>query len=144
MRQLAIPMLFVLAGAQPALGSSLVASALALGIRADAHAHSVALKSDGNHIDVVLSHGERDHHDGGEAPRDHDHPLGVFEDNHVIHITAGNVANATARRALPVSNPSLTASLPLPIAAAPPWAPTRSRPPHAHGVDLLRTVVLRL
>ena len=59
MRKLAVALMLACAGVQPALGETLIASALTLGIRASHdHAHSLAWRSDGSHLDIVLSHGE--------------------------------------------------------------------------------------
>ena len=67
MRKLAVLLALACANAQIVLGSSLVASALTLGVYArHPHGHSVELQRDGNHVDVVLSHGEDDAHHHGE------------------------------------------------------------------------------
>jgi len=144
MRKLTVLLMLACASAQPAPGSSLAVSVFTLGIHANDHAHSVALRLDGDHLDVVLSHGERDAHDHGEAPLDHDHPAGVSEGDHVVHITAGDAANATPRRAVLGATPVLAISVALPVVVAPVWAPSGPLEPRARGVDHLRTVVLRL
>jgi len=142
-RKLAVLLLLACAGVQPAVGSPLVASALTLGIRADDHGHSVALRSDGDHLDVVLSHGERSDHDH-QAPCNPDHPADLTEADHVVHVTVGDVAGATPRRALLGYAPPLAISAALPVAVARRSAPPRSLDPPARGVDYLRTIVLRL
>jgi len=141
---LTILLMLACAGIQTAFGSSLGASALTLGIHANGHAHSVVLQSDGDHLDVVLSHRARDAHDHGAAPRDHDHPASFSESDHVIHITAGDVASATPRRAALHATPAFATSVALPIVVAPVWGPSRSLERHARSADHLRTVVLRL
>ena len=144
MRVLAIFLMLVCANAQPALGSSLVASALTLGVHGNGHRHSVALRSDGDHLDVVLFHGERDAHDHGGAPQNHDHSAGAAEGDHIVHVTAGDIANTRARRALIGSSPALAISPALPAAVARVWAPSRSLDPRTRGAVHLRTIVLRL
>jgi hypothetical protein len=143
-RVLAVYLLLGCAIAQPALGSSLLASALALGIHGSDHGHSVALRSDGHHLDVVVSHREHAAHDAGEVPQNHDHSAGVAEGDHVVHIAAGDVANTRVRRALLDASPALAISPALPAAVARGLAHFRSFEPRARGVDHLRTIVLRL
>ena len=132
------------AGAQPALGSSLIASALALGIDANDHAHSVVLHSDGGHIDVVLTHGKRGAHEHGGAPSDHDHPASFSDTDHVVHVAGCDAARATARRANLQAPLALAASPVRPVVVAPVWSPSRSLAPRTHGVAQQRTIVLRL
>jgi hypothetical protein len=132
------------AGAQAALGSCLAAGMFALGIHANDHAHTVALESDGDHLDGVLSHRARDAHDPGEAARDQGLPASFSEGDHVIHIAAADVARAASRRVVLDAAPALALAGALPIATAPTRAPFRSLALRAAGVDQLRTVVLRL
>jgi hypothetical protein len=143
MRRLPLLLLIACAAAQPAIGSPLVASALGAGIRASDHAHSVELRSDGDHVDIVLSHGERSLHDH-LAPCGPEHPADLTEADHVLHVTFGDAASATPRRLLQAHAPALTVAAALPVAAARPAAPVRSANAHARGPDHLRTVVLRL
>jgi hypothetical protein len=80
-----LAVLFTLAcvGGQPALAASFSSSTL--GVHESDHAHSVALRSDGDHLDFVLSHGEQDVCDHGAAPHSHDDSAGVSEGGHVVH-----------------------------------------------------------
>ena len=142
-RKLAVLLLLACAGVQPVVGSPLVASALTLGIRANDHGHSVVLRSDGDHVDVVLSHGERGDHDH-RAPCNPDHPADLTEADHVVHVTVGDVASATPRRVLLGYAPALAFAAALPVAVARRPAPLRFLDTPARGVDHLRTIVLRL
>ena len=144
MRKLAVLLMLACAGAQPALGETLIASALALGIHASDHAHSVALRSDGSHLAIVLSHGEHAAPDQRRAAQGPEHLAGVSERDHVVHFTASETANANPRRALLDAAPVLASTLALATPAAPAWAPAHSHEPRARGVDHLRTIVLRL
>ncbi len=143
-RGLAIALMLACAGAQPALSSSLITSALAFGIHSHGHEHSIALHSDGTHIDIVLSHGDGGSHDHAKMPADHDHPASLLEGAHVVHVTAVEAANSTSRRVV-IHQP-----LSLPIALVRPPDVARASPPcasfasHARGLDQLRTIVLRL
>lgn len=144
LRKLAVALMLACAGVQPALGETLLASALALGIRASDHAHSVEFRSDGSHLDIVLSHGEAGvHADDGATPQ-HDHLAGVSESDHVVHVAASEAGNATPRRAVLNTAPALTSTLALASVNAPAWSPVRSFEPRARGVDHLRTIVLRV
>lgn len=143
MRRLAVLLLLACAAAQPAIGSPLVASALGAGIRASDHAHSVELRSDGDHVDIVLSHGERELHDH-LAPCGPDHPADLTEADHVLHVTVVDAANATPRRTLQGYAPALVMSAALPLAAARAAAPIRSTGAPARGANHLKTVVLRI
>jgi hypothetical protein len=135
MRTAAVLLMLAGAAAQSTLGSTLGAGVLALGIHGRAHAHSVSLESDGNHLDVVLSHA---------APHPHDHPASFSEGDHVIHIAAGDVASAMPRRVLVDTASAVAISIALPGVVAPAWAPLREPAPSAHRADHLRTVVLRI
>ncbi len=132
------------AGAQPAFGSSLVVSALTFGIHASDHGHSVALRSDGDHLDIVVSHTERDAHEPGAAARGHAHPVGVSEGDHVVHVTASDLANTKFRRLLLEPTHALSSPVASPLALTPKRVPPRAPDVHACGADQLRTVVLRL
>jgi len=144
MRKLAVALMLACAGVQPALGEMLIASALALGIRASDHAHSVEFRSDGSHLDIVLSHAESGAHAEHTAAPGHDHLAGVSERDHVVHVTASETANSNPRRAVLDAAPALASTLALATPAAPAWAQARSLEPRARGVDHLRTIVLRL
>lgn len=144
LRKLAVALMLACAGIQPALGERLVASALALGMRASDHAHSVAFRSDGSHLDIVLSHGEAGVHAHDGATPDHDHLAGVSEQDHVVHVAAGEAGRATPRRAVLNAAPALASTLALASVAAPAWSPVHSFEPRAHGVDHLKTIVLRV
>ena len=146
LRTLTVFLALACANAQLVLGSSLVASALTLGIYAShANGHSVGLQRDGNHLDVVLSHGgTHAHHHGDTAEYGDDRPS-VSQGDHVVHITVGDLAGATGRRAVVHGSPALATSVALaPVAVIVPCAPYRSLEPRACGVAHLRTVVLRL
>ena len=137
--------LVLLAGAvvQPVFGALLIVSAVSLGRHAGGHAHSVAVQSDGNHVDVVLSHREADAHERcGESPEHFD--LAGSESDHVVHVALDDATNANVRRNHVVPTFALAAAVPLPIASLP--APSFARPLalRAGAADHLRSVVLRL
>lgn len=144
LRKLAVALMLACAGVQPALGEGLVASALALGIRASDHAHSVGFRSDGSHIDIVLSHGEDGVHADDGATPDHDHLAGVSEQDHVVHVAAGEAGSATPRRAVVNAASALASTLALASVSAPAWSPVHSFEPRGRGVDHLKTIVLRV
>jgi len=144
-RKLGLLLALACAVAQPAFGSSLVSSALTLGLYSThPHAHSVALHSDGNHLDVVLSHGEPRGHDDRELPADHDHPVSLTHGDHVVHITGIEPSSATPRRAILDPAPVLALRVTLPVASAPACIVRTLPEPRARGVEELRTIVLRL
>lgn len=143
-QKLALPLALVCAIAQSAIGLPLVAGALSLGALASDHAHAVALLSDGNHLDLVLSHGDGDAHDHGEAPPGHDHPASFSHSDHVVHITGADATNATPRRAILDPAPVLSIACALPVVAALASVPRSLLEPRGCGTDPLRTVVLRL
>jgi hypothetical protein len=140
-RQLAVLLMLGCAVIQPAIGSTLVASALTFGLRASGHDHSVALRPDGHHVDVVLSHtrGEPD-----DPSRNHPLPVSLSQGDHVVHITAGDVVPTTFRRSLVASTAALGVAVALPVAPVSAHAPSRSLEVRASGLDHMRTVVLRL
>jgi hypothetical protein len=144
LRKLAVALMLACAGVQPALGEGLLASALALGIRASDHAHSVAFRSDGSHFDVVLSHGEAGAHPDDGATPDHDHLAGVSEQDHVVHVAASEAGSATTRRVVLNAAPALASTLALASVGVPAWSPVRSVEPRARGIDHLKTIVLRV
>lgn len=145
MRKLAVVLALACAHSELLLGPSLVASALILGVYAThGHQHSVVVQFDRDHLDVVLSHGGNGAHRHGESSEHTDHGTSVSQGDHVVHITAADVASGTARRAV-VDSPVLAISVALaPVGVAPVWPPSRSVEPRARGVDQLRTVVLRI
>jgi hypothetical protein len=132
------------AAAQTIFGSPIGASALTLGIHSNLHAHSVALQADGNHIDIVVSHPERDAHGPGQPARDHERPPGVSEGDHVVHVTVADVTNPASRRAVLDRTPALAISDALPVVVVPVVAPSHSFALRSRSVDHLRTIVLRL
>lgn len=135
----------VCAAVQLALGSSLTASALTLGLYAShSHGHAVTLQADGSHVDLVLSHGERAVHDHDAAPTGHSHPAALSEADHVVHIVESDASGATSRRALLDPAPVLVISSALPVAPRRDWLRAPMITPRAQGVEQLRTIVLRI
>jgi hypothetical protein len=139
-----VVLMLACAGVQPALGETLFASALLLGIRASDHAHSVEFRSDGSHLDIVLSHAGSGAHAEHAGTPGHDHLAGVSEHDHVVHITANETANSKPRRVVLDAAPAVASTLALESVIAPAWSSARSFEPRARGVDHLRTIVLRL
>lgn len=144
-RKLAVQLALACAVAQLALGSSLIVSAVALGLYSThAHAHSLVLQADGDHVDLVLSHDEGDGHDREVPAHGGAHAVSVSHGDHVLHVGEGDATNAKPRRALPDSAPVLATSIGFPGVVARAQVPRTSLAPGASGVDQLRTIVLRL
>jgi hypothetical protein len=127
---------------QLALGSTLVMSALLLGSHASAHEHSFALHSDGDHVDLVLSHAAVEEHEHPPGTPDHVHPPTWSGGDHVVHIKRAEVANASQRRAIIDPLPVFVISIVSPASAPASWAPRAAPACRAHSVDQLRSVVL--
>lgn len=139
-RTLIALVLLACAAEQPVLASGVVASALALGLHAHGHVHQVAWRSDGDHLDLVLSHDTQDAHDA-EHPGNH---TSARTGKHVVHLAASSSGSATPRRARLDLTPLPAIPVALPVVPAPVQAVRPASEPRALGTGQLRTVVLRL
>jgi hypothetical protein len=153
MNRLVALLILTCAGAHPAGGFPLLASALTLGLHGDQHAHSFSVVAEEGHVDLVLSHlpqeprrgSGRGAHHHASTPH-HDDLSNVFsEESHVFHLTGDDAASATPRRSVANAVPLLAIAVTLPSPG--PRAAMlfrRSTEPRIRGVDYLRTVVLLL
>jgi hypothetical protein len=138
----AVLLVLACAGAQPAAGAALLASALTLWFHRAHHPHAVSVVAEDGHLHLVLSHGEGSSRDHGRVPQPDDSRSSFSEGDHVFRF--GDAAGTAPRRA------ALDPAPPLAMVVATPPAPAarcvlRSPPePRPRGVDFLRTVVLRL
>ena len=135
-------LMLVCAALQAGSGSTLLASAATLALRATSHDHSVSVVAEAGHRHHVLSHeGEEHRHHEGE-PRHAD--ASVSERDHVLHVSGDEAASSGSRRVGIDAVPPLAFAVIVPAPAQPAWMPHPAPAPRARGSDLLRSVVLRL
>jgi hypothetical protein len=137
--ELAYVLMLGCAGAQSAAGSTLLASALTLGLYAShAHGHTASFVSQGGHLHLVLAHADGGDGDAAGAPGP-----SLSESDHVIHIASDEAGNAASRRpdVAPAAAWTTAAAVPYP-SVRPAFQPAPT--PQARIGDPLATVVLRL
>jgi hypothetical protein len=134
---------------QPAFSSALLASGVTLALHGRAHAHSVALVADDGHVDLVLSHTDRERHDRGS----HDHGndlvhddtrLAHGESDHVLHVASDEATRVSSRKLSIDPAPAIVVAPA--VEAEPELRPGYRAPeqPRFRGAQRIRTVVLQL